>query len=781
TGDATPAVGPTDPTPEQPETREEKIKRWQRVYDSVYRQSLATPLLGTVEIVSGPAGRKLELLDLEQADILPEVTIRLRQFSIEKESVIGSSVFPGTELSRIRLAESMRNQVAREVRAIPTGGGHLVQRGSLIAKLLQWARQDVSVYADAKAQAEQFLQDAGGAVEGLQWKLRVLRQMGDVAGEFELLSSIDGQHKGSAFQHEGLGQLQARLGLHADAEANLRQATAIAPLDSRPRAALAWFLVNRGRASEALPEARQALAGLGSVLVEAERVRVLVAAVSTHLALGDLTAAREVLSAQAVAPTSVAAFLRASIDYAAGDCKAALDGFRQATDSADGQAAQLGAAACLLRLEQWQEALAAFEALAEQAPLLRHRAWTGIALLHLRLGQYEPCLTWLERALEASPGDTYALYLRGRAQRLSGQLQAAQESLTAALRQRDDFVHAVAEMSQVYATTAASAVGAEQAAAAFAAMRYADRAVGLPKVAPIEMRELQGIRRFEAADPRGAEQAFAGARDHANTDEQKLWARGCLAVVDYTLGRYEDAHDKLRVLLELPRDHVLRKWADQTQALIDDHGQKELLEDTFARGEPGNVWHLDRDGELGATIANEALVFDGKWTKGEVAIWRTGAVARAARFLAVSATMQVGAGHRLQESFSGLRLQTDRGGSSGASDCQIAFGLRDGKPSIRIHEGREEPMLKDGIEAAGFDPRGVHRLELRVEPIDETSRLFRLICRWNDQVVYAGNLKVLNANNNSGLLTQFVASGPRGASCDVRFDDYRLERRKETK
>ena len=57
TGDATPAVGPTDPTPEQPETREEKIKRWQRVYDSVYRQSLATPLLGTVEIVSGPAGR----------------------------------------------------------------------------------------------------------------------------------------------------------------------------------------------------------------------------------------------------------------------------------------------------------------------------------------------------------------------------------------------------------------------------------------------------------------------------------------------------------------------------------------------------------------------------------------------------------------------------------------------------------------------------------------------------------------------------------------------------
>ena len=199
--------------------------------------------------------------------------------------------------------------------------------------------------------------------------------------------------------------------------------------------------------------------------------------------------------------------------YAAGDMGAALSAFQQVGPGADASPAQLGQAAVLANTGQFQEAYDIFQSVADQDPLLRHRALTGLALICSRLGDFESAITYADRALEAAPNDTYALYLRGRTLRLMGQYAAAQEALSGALRNHDDFVQAIAEMSLSFVGLASTSVGTDQASALISARRYMDRAVSLSPAAELELLENQGLRAFAAADARAApehgEQAWA--------------------------------------------------------------------------------------------------------------------------------------------------------------------------------------------------------------------------------------------------------------------------------
>ena len=155
-------------------------------------------------------------------------------------------------------------------------------------------------------------------------------------------------------------------------------------------------------------------------------------------------------------------YLRGCLAYASGDAGGALGTFRSVASGPDGDAALLAQAACLEALGNWQEAFDLFVRVGDQAPLLRHRACTGQALVCLRTGQFDAALAFVDRALEAAPRDAYALYLRGRTLRLMGQAQASIEALTQALAERDDFVHAIAEMSAAQTALPATSRSAQR-------------------------------------------------------------------------------------------------------------------------------------------------------------------------------------------------------------------------------------------------------------------------------------------------------------------------------
>lgn len=769
---------------QDPPDRAERFEQAKKTYDQVWLEGQRAPLLGIVEVVG------VDPFDAEKMTDFSQHEVRLRRYLVDDDRLGGTSRYRPGEVVRvvkIQLADNLKNTIERRRRAIPRDGAHLDERAELIVDLLEWARDDVSVYDDALEQAEFYYQDSDQSIEGLRWKQRVLQARGDLAGEFDLLQGTT-QHKETAFRYEGLGRLQARLGLVIEAEENLERAVELAPTDARPHAALAEFLLAQGRSREAVAAAGRAERAWGSLIDDGDKARVVRVLVACHLAVGDVDAAR---NARGLASASITPrYVDGCIAYTAGELERALELFQSASAAVSGgrearNEAKLGEAATLLRLLRWQEAADAFVEVYEDAPLLRHRAASGMSLLHQRLGDLETALSWVDRAIEADPEDAYAHYLRGRGMRLSGQLQSAEEAVETALRAHDDFVHAILEMARLFGQRAESAIGEDQASLLIAAMRYSDRAVALSPVDRAEFYEFQGLRHVAAADPRGAMTAFERARDAATTEAGKMFARGALAVVEYGLGRVDDA---VAVLLRMSedisdKDDPIRQWAEETVAAIDDHAQKEMLEDRFERSEVGSIWLVERDGPLGATVSGGKLRFRDRFSRsgrGEVWAERASAVQKGKNFLAVGCTLELGDGQPLGSGFAGIRLQTQQG-SSGRTDFKIELGVREGEPFLLVRDNREDTRLKSAdLDITGFAPRGEHELEIRVLPqAKDEGRTFVLQVSWNGQIVHQRELKSLSGTTQTELKTILFAEGPRGSEVDVAFDDYVLERKKE--
>jgi len=781
-GETSPSAGGepgAEPAAAQP-SRAELEARAALSYDRVYYGGLASPYFGTIE-ADGQ-----DVYALEERTDFTGVSLRLRRYDLTKQRIAEVLTLGGDQLriDRVVLADTLRNQIARRERKVPDLPSHLPERRALVDWLLERARENAWVYDKAYHHAMRYRELSKGDLEGLRLMQRVLRAQGDLAGELAMLEQLPQGGNEGAFRFEGLGVLKARLGLWRDAEGDLLAAAKLQPTDARPHAALAEFLRQRGRSREAVAAAARAEQAIGSVQDPTARARIGRVLVSCRLAVLDLAGARTALPL-AQGGDGPAHYLEGCIHYAAGDANAALASFRSVTNSQDLGAAALGQAAALARLDKLQEALDLFLRVFDQDPLLRHRAATGVAWSFLRTGQQEAALGWIDRALEADPSDCFALYLRGRALRLAGQLAAAEEATAAALRLQDDFVHAVAEMAEVQAARAAESLGEDQAAAAVAARRYADRAVALAVAPAQELFELQGIRAFGAADARGAMAAFAAGRDAAADEPKKAFGKGALAVVDYSRGLVEDATIALqRLTQDLGKDDPIAKWAGATLDAIDDHAQKETLGDSFDRAVVGTVWAVDADGPLGAVIADGRLAFRGRFSRtGQGQVWaeRNGAIKKGRNFLAVGATMHAGPAQPATRGFAGIGIEVPRGNQG--TDVLVRLGVREGKPFLRIEDGRAngEPVVEQKpLDVAGFQAGGPQQLELRIVPRGEpSSRQFALVASWNGVVVHRRDMQSISGNTNSELKTVIFALGDKGDEVDVAFDDWRLERRKE--
>jgi len=751
-----------------------------KIYDRIWVGGLTTPFYGRLEAPPG-----VDLFELEESKQFGDVELRMRTFKRTKEKMEGLLVAGGGNqpIDQIQLADTLRNQITREVRKVPELASAQGARHKLILWLLEKARTDSSVHEDVMAQAEIYLQMSGGTLDGLRLMQKVLRAQGDLDRELKMLEGIQGNDREMSFKLEGLGVLKARLGLWIEAEQNLREAARLNPNDARPHGALAEFLRRRGRSEEALDAALRAKRTIGAVQDDDDRGRILRTVVGCQLMVGDLDGARDTL--RGVPEEAGRTYLRGCIEYAGGDVSTALGSFRQAAVGLDAGAAQLGQAACLLWNQQWQEAHDLFVRVADQSPLLRHRAATGLALLFCRLGQFDEALGAVERALEASPGDAYALYLRGRALRLMGQFGPAKEALEETLRVRDDFLHAIAEMAAVLGKQASSLPATEQAKSLLDARRYSNRAVTLSPEPELELLERQGLRAFFANQRRAARAAFERARDLATDDRSQGYNKGAIAVVDYSRGRVEDAVIALeRLERDFGRDSELGSWANATLQAIEDHAQKEWLGDGFDREQLGDIWANTAAGGQRFTISDGRLSFDGDLSRqgdGELVAERVGAVQKARNFLACAVTLELGPRHDAAESFCGLGIEIRRGNRG--VDMSARVGVRDGEPFLAIQDGKQDGV--DALEqhklSVPLRTDGPQELELRVVPRSEdaNNRQLSLLVFFNSVLVHTHDLKQLTLGTTTELKTVLFVTGDKGARAQVYFDDYELERRKE--
>src|SRR5262249_39848166 len=152
-----------------------KEERAALLYDRIWVQDQTAPHFGMIETGG------VDLFELEKKDNnLEGVVLRQREFKLSTQKV-GPVIEFGKDkqtIVKIRLAGTLRNEITRRIRAVPPGPSPK-ERFALVTWLLEKARGDASVYDVALEQAQAYVQQAPGDIDGLRLVQTVLRARGD--------------------------------------------------------------------------------------------------------------------------------------------------------------------------------------------------------------------------------------------------------------------------------------------------------------------------------------------------------------------------------------------------------------------------------------------------------------------------------------------------------------------------------------------------------------------------------------------------------------------------
>ncbi len=461
--------------------------------------------------------------------------VRFESVSRQTGRVSGTLEFEPAKVERIAFAESLENAIALRKRDLPAGPAGLVPREEFLRFLLDAAREREWVWKEAEEQAAAIF--AVAPEDGYRAKLRVQRAKGDLAAELAIFQDLPADLTDSAARWREQGSFEARLGLPKDAEEHMRLAVAKSPTDSRSNAALADFLLARGRSEEAVPYAEAAARNAAQVADEEDRFDVVRTHVAALLAVGRLDDAQLAVTRATTGPAAEQAYLRGAVHYARGELEQAVTQFEKAADELPRLDAVLGLGACALREGRFDEARQLFERVRDEAPALRGRALAGLGLLFERTGHAADAAESLAAAEAAAPRDPYVLYLLGRRQRLDGQFEDAITTERRALAERDELVEALAEIARAQLARVDAAEG-DAAEVLARTVRYVDRLVGLDQARGrhVPFLELQGYVLARIGDVAQARRAFA-----AGYEAQSSFCEVGLALLDYRQNRVGDA------------------------------------------------------------------------------------------------------------------------------------------------------------------------------------------------------------------------------------------------
>ncbi|MEO0478826.1 MAG: tetratricopeptide repeat protein [Planctomycetota bacterium] len=734
-------------------------------FDKIWQEGRREPLIGRV-VDQDP-------FSLENA--VPNRKIKFQFYDRDRRVPQGQPI-DIEDATRVRLADSLDNRIERRRRSVERIGG-VEEREPFLEWLLEQARTEPRVYTIAETQAERLLNELASSELGHLWTLRVLRAQGDAVREFEFYRKLDEQNLSDVdYIHRERGRLAARLTLDELAEKSLRRAVELRPRDAANLSALGDFLLARGRLVEARSTMDLALSVVGTLSGAEARSRVYAIAVEAYLAVGELEAASSAFDRVGAGLDGLRLQqLRGALAYAKGELSEAITVFEELTLQGDGPSAfALGAAA--LRAGNFDQARYGLQRAANEAPLLRGRAFAAMSVLYELTGHDAEATDAMQRAVTASPDDFYVLYLAGRRLRLDGDPVGSLESLRRLLSERDDFGMALAESVRALFDRAIE-LGAEGGQALADAARYADSLVELDgsQSDAVLFLEMQGLAHSQAGNLGPSRRAWRSAAERGS-DFGDLG----LAILDYRSGRARLARERLVPITSDPSRLVeTKQFALETIQRIDDHAAKEQVLDDFDRDSIGEFWQ--RDGSLRPTIADGRVAFQNNDSRRE-----EGSLTRdvpGSDFLSVAATLEMKA--TAGTGFAGLHLELE--GKPFSIDIGYTSTSRVGglAPRLVIEDGRNEdgPQAIDLSEVlSGVSAIGEHRLEIEAIPVidAETGQVqtqLGLVLRWNGREIHRiEKTRSLRTRGNSKPMR--ISMRALGSGVDLRFDDFRLVRRR---
>ncbi len=413
--EASQAPAPAGETPPEQE-------KWKKQYDWI--QTRSETIYG---FITNP-----DRFDLK-VPLPPGKEIKIQAVSPATGKSIGLESIPGKVVLAFGLADTVPNWIELKKRTLHRGKAFAKERRAFIEELLQKAEEHPEALAEARRQAEILAQDA--PEDSRTWMLtaRIYAKAGELEKEYLLYKKLlaDPSFQNLAFVHLGLARIYARLTLYDAAEAEFKRACSLERSNWEVLLGTGTFLLDRGRAAEALPFLRKAVQFAPSDA--AKRFQCRYQAARALLALGRLDeASREVETARNAGFQSPYLDLLQGIlllcSGKPGDALTPLGAAFQALPGRAEPGLALGIAQGLLG--KYDQARATLEAAGARDPLVRPRAEGALAWFQRKEGSPSDALDTVGKALQEAPDDPFLLYLSARLQRENGDPEGARVPLS---------------------------------------------------------------------------------------------------------------------------------------------------------------------------------------------------------------------------------------------------------------------------------------------------------------------------------------------------------------
>jgi tetratricopeptide (TPR) repeat protein len=411
--------------------------------------------------------------------------------------------------------------------------------------------------------------------------------------------------------HVALAMLEARFLLYAQAEERLRAALTMNQGSWISRFGLGRFLVQRGRAGEALEHlkiAHQNATQAPELLPVRVAIRTTLA--DAHLAEGQLAEAeamyRSAVQADADHQRALAGLLAAQL-YAGRKPEI------PEPDEGAGFELLLARGVAALAAGEHEAARDALRAAAEADPLRAHHAHAALSVLAEVTGNTEEAQRLADEALERDPSNAFALFQRGRLLGRQDDYEGARAALLAALEEELDFEDALVALGDM-----AFRLGEFEDAE-----RYLARAVTLADQRA-EVHGLRGLNLLRLGRVQEARESFERAL--ALAPEHPLGSAG-LAWCLYLAGDSEEALIQLAKIDDQrraePDTDAWRVWSREQIARLRDHLQKTEWRDPFARKRLANGWATDESHGVQSVMADGTVELSGSFSQsGRARVYR---------------------------------------------------------------------------------------------------------------------------------------------------------------
>ena len=562
-----------------------------------------------------------------------------------------------------------------------------------------------------------------------------------------------------------LARLEARFRLFDRAEEHLATAERFGRSSWEVQRAYGRFLLERGRATEAVEHLRIAHR-FEPTSPEHKNLRASIRAElgDALLATGDpdgaLSAYSKSLQADETHQGAMAGVF--SVHYLRGEeLNGSASGLADAGAEGAGFGLLLATGLVALGEGEWTAAREKLELAARSDPRRAYQAWRALSYLAEVTGFPEEALALAEQANRNDPTDVYSLIRLGRLLAQRDDIQGALEAFTAALDRELDLPDVLAAMGEL------SYQGGDHEAAE----RYLHRSITLDdSVAGIHV--LRGLNRLDLGRAELAQESFELAlgleRTHPVARNGLAWCAYALGDSTEAMTIYREVDDSRRQLAE---GDPHRAYARAQIKRISDHEEKVVWTDRFEREQLKNAWLVEQSERVSVALVDGAVWIDGAFPASQRA--RLKREYNAGDFVSFEAVITVHPGTRVRAGLFVSLEQFVRGQYQVRSEVTLTRH-HDGVCQTRfMRRGQDDLPYTDVpvIEWAAGDPK-----VLRIERYGESKDTrFRLLV---DGIPVIQDVPVPTLGRTVGKLWVGVfAEGEPGRSVKIEIDDIEVVKR----